>query len=113
MKLTITSILSAELTRRLNSYRLFIAGGEMDQATANHRYLCLQTALWMVAGGDTPAIRKPEEEVREEIQRWIRTIQRESTVATVHQDGRVVALLLEFLEKTKLITAGAVQTTLI
>jgi len=113
MQITLSDILSAELTRRLTAYKAMINTGEIAQSQANHRYLCLQTALWIVDGGTPPAIRKTEEETRAEIQRWSKEIQRNSTVKTMHQDGRVVALLVEFLEKTKPITAIPAQTRLI
>lgn len=113
MQFTLSDILSAELTRRLTAYKQGITAGDIERDTANHRYLCIQTALWIVDGGTPPAIRKTEEETRAEILRWSKEIQRNSTVKTMHQDGRVVALLQEFLEKTKPITAAPVQTRLI
>jgi len=111
MTLTITDILSAELTRCLLQYKQIANEGEKE--AANHRYLCIQTALWMVSGGKQPAIRKQTEEVRAEIVRWTKDIQRNSTVKTMHQDGRVVALLQEFLESTKPAVPAPVQTSLL
>src|SRR5690606_40789118 len=83
MQHTILSVIQAELTRRLTHYRDQVAAGHMDRETANFRYLCLQTAAW-VAGGEKPKTVTSEEETREEIQRWMREIQRDSTVATMH-----------------------------
>jgi hypothetical protein len=111
MQITITDILSAELTRCLQQYKQLVA--DDDKQTANHHYLCIQTALWMIQGGTAPAIRKTEQEVRADITRWMKDIQRNSTVRTMHADGRVVALLQEFLENTKPITPQPVQTSLI
>lgn len=111
MQITITDLLSAELTRLLLEYKRLSITEEKE--VANHRYLCIQTAIWMAGGGRQPAITKPVEEVRAEITRWMKQIQRDSTVATMHQDGRVVAMLQEFLENTKPLTAQPVQTTLI
>jgi len=112
MQHTILSVIQAELTRRLTHYRDQVAAGHMDRETANFRYLCLQTAAW-VAGGEKPKTVTSEEETREEIQRWMREIQRDSTVATMHHDGRVVALLTQFLQDTAPVTPEPVQTRLI
>lgn len=113
MQITLSDILAAELTRRLLAYKQLINAGEIERDTSNHRYLCIQTALWIVDGGTPPAIRKTEEETRAEVLRWSKEIQKNSTVKTMHSDGRVVALLQEFLEKTKPITAVPAQTRLI
>lgn len=112
MQYTLLSVIQAELTRRMTHYAALIARGDMDRETANFRYLCLQTAAW-IAGGDKPKTVTHDEETREEIQRWMREIQRNSTVETMHADGRVVALLTEFLEATKPGTSEPVQTRLI
>lgn len=113
MQITITDIIQVELSRRLSTYKDLVAAGQMDRDTANHRYLCLQTALWMAGGCERPAIHRAEADTRAEITRWMKQIQRDSTVATMHNDGRVVALLIDFLEKTKPITPHPVQTKLI
>lgn len=113
MQITITDILQAELTTRLKRYRSLVDSGEMDRDTANHRYLCIQTALWMAGGSDKPATVTTEDDTRAEIQRWIRTIQRDTTVATMHADGRVVELLTQFLETTKPVAPVPVQTSLL
>ncbi len=55
----------------------------------------------------------PLEEVRAEILRWMKDIQKNSTVKTMHHDGRVVAMLTEFLESTKPAAPAPVQTTLL
>lgn len=113
MQITITDILQAELTTRLKRYRSLVDSGEMDRDTANHRYLCIQTALWMAGGSDKPATVTTEDDTRAEIQRWIRTIQRDTTVATMHADGRLVAILEKFLEETRPITKQPEQTRLL
>lgn len=113
MQYTINDILQAELTTRLKAYRALVAEGKIDRDTANHRYLCIQTALWMAGGSEKPATAATAEDARAEILRWLKEIQRNSTAATMHADGRVVALLNEFLEKTKNITPVPVQTSLI
>lgn len=110
--LTILSIIQAELTRRLTHYADLVDRGHMDRETANFRYLCLQTAAW-IAGGDRPKTVTLHEETMDEIQRWMREIQRNSTVETMHADGRVVALLQEFLEANKPAVPAPVQTRLI
>jgi len=109
--MTLTQILSDEMTRCLREYKQLAEAA--DKETLNHRYLCLQTALWMEAGGTAPAIRKSDDEVRYIIRRWMTDIQRDSTVATMHHDGRVVALLSEFLDATKPVTAVPAQQRLI
>jgi hypothetical protein len=110
---TFATIAAAELTRRLTHYATLVAQGNMDKATANHRYLALQTALWMDSGGDPPKTLTTPEESREEIQRWIREINRNATVQSMHEDGRRVALLQQFLDNTKPITAAPAQLKLI
>jgi hypothetical protein len=111
MQITITDLLSAELTRRLLEYKKLSITEEKE--VANHRYLCIQTAIWMAGGGRQPAITKPVEEVRAEITRWMKEIQRNSTIATVHSDGRNVVMLNNFLESTKPVVQAPVQTTLL
>lgn len=107
----LTQILSEEMSRCLLEYKSL--AGYDDKDTLNHRYLCLQTALWMQEGGTAPAIRKTVDEIRTVIRAWVRDIQRDTTVATMHHDGRVVALLDQFLNDTKPITSLPAQTRLI
>lgn len=111
MQLTIASIISDEMTRCLQEYKRLAEQEHKD--ALNNRYLCLQTALWMAQGGKSPAIRMPEDQVRAVIRQWQKDIQRDSTVATMHHDGRVVAILQEFLDDTKPITAAPAQTKLV
>lgn len=86
----------------------------MDRETANFRYMCLETAAWW-AGAAKPhdSHIQPDFEVREEILRWIRTIQRETSTSTMHEDGRLVAQLREFLDETKAITKQPEQGRLL
>lgn len=111
MQLTIETVLSEEMSRCLSEYKSLAEYD--DKETLNNRYLCLQTAMWMQHGGAAPAIRKPVDEIRTVIRDWVRDIQRRSTIATMHHDGRVVGLLNDFLEQTKPITAGPAQLKLV
>lgn len=113
MELTIQTVISDELTRRLRTYKSAVEKCEMDRETANHRYLALQTALWMAGYMSEPATKTTVEEAREEVRRFIREINREATVETMYVDGRRVELLNQFLESSKPITPAPVQTTLI
>lgn len=118
MQYTIQDIINAELTNRLKNYRSIIASGSPEEvAESNRRYLCLQTALHIAGGTQTlpggVITKMPMEEVRAELLRWMKEIQKNSTVKTMHHDGRVVALLSEFLESTKPAAPAPVQTTLL
>jgi hypothetical protein len=97
-ELTISDLLSSELTRRLSNYNKLLQEEHIDRDTANHRYLCLQTALWMDTGADEPAVKKTREAVLDEMRRWRKVIQADSTVDTMHVDGRKVQLINEFIE---------------
>jgi len=85
----------------------------MDRDTANHRYLALQTACWMAGGMAEPATITTDEEARAEVRRFIREINRQATVQTMHHDGRRVQLLEKFLEETKPITKQPEQGRLL
>lgn len=109
---TIQTILSDELTSRLKTFKAAVESGDMDRATAVHRYLAMQTALWMAGYMAEPATVTTREEAREEIRLFIRQINRDTTVETMHQDGRRVAILEKFLEETRPITKQPEQTRL-
>lgn len=111
MRITITDILSAEMTRILLHYKQIAQEGEKE--IASHRYLCLLTALWMVGDCKQPVIPKTEEEVREEIRRFISDINRNATVQTMYTDGRRVELLNQFLETFRPAQPAPVQTSLL
>lgn len=121
MTITFTDIASAELTRRLTEYpQLVSAITDPSKQTAkreevNHRYLCLQTAIWMDSNGKAqkPAIVKTEEEVRAELIRWQKDIQKDSTVETMLRDGREVAIIQAFLDATAPVVALPVQTSIV
>ena len=113
MQLTIQTVISDELTRRLTAYATDVAAGRMDRDTANHRYLALQTACWMAGGMAKPATVTIDDEARDEIRRFIREINREATVETMHHDGRRVALLEKFLDDTRPITRQPEQGRLL
>ena len=113
MLITIQTVISDELTRRLRQYNYDVEEGRMDRETANHRYLALQTALWMAGYCAQPKIITTPEEAREEVQRFIREINRAATVHSMHHDGRRVALLEKFLEDTKPITKQPEQGRLL
>lgn len=112
MQHTLLDIIQAELTHRLTHYAAQVDAGHMDRETANHRYLALQTAAW-IAGADKPKTVTSDEETRDEIRRWIREINRNATVETMHHDGRRVALLEKFLEDTRPITKQPEQARLL
>lgn len=113
MQHTITTILSDELADRLKTFQAAVNAGHMDRETAVHRYLALQTACWMAGGMARPATVTTEEEAREEIRRFIREINRNATVQTMHTDGRRVALLEKLLEDTRPITKQPEQGRLL
>jgi phenylacetate-coenzyme A ligase PaaK-like adenylate-forming protein len=116
---TILTIISDELSHRLGQYKTLIAtaaesGREELRAELNHRYLCLQMAYYMAGGmRQPPAITKEQEAVHEELARWSREIQRNSTRETAIADGRRVAIITEFLEETKPIIAHQAQLNLL
>ena len=114
MKYKFNDIASAELSSRLTSYRQILThktGQALEETRAelNHRYFCLQTALWMDTHGKQPAIIKPEEDVRAELRRWMREIQRETTHESQYQDAEKIALIQSFLDATAPITPEPVQ----
>ncbi len=113
MHITIQTVISDELTARLKTFQQAVDSGLLDRATAVHRYLALQTALWMAGFCNEPAQKTTPEEAREEVQRFIREINRNATVETMHHDGRRVDILEKFLETTKPVTPAPVQTRLI
>jgi hypothetical protein len=118
MKHTVAAILNDELTVRLVSYANTLKSADPEEyeairAELNHRYLCLQTALYIEQGGKEPAISKTIEEIHAELRRWMREIQRTATVNTQYQAGRTIALLSEWIEQTKTITAAPAQTSLL
>lgn len=101
MQTTLTEIIQAELSHRLEAYKDLIESGALTRAQANAAYIALQTALWMAGGCEKPAMVSTNEEAREVIRDWIRTINREATATTLRADCMKVRLLEEFLEKTK------------
>jgi hypothetical protein len=113
MHVTIQTVISDELTRRLRQYQHDVEAGKMDRETANHRYLALQTALWIAGYMNEPATKTTQEEAREEVQRFIREINRDATVLTMYIDGHRVKLLEKFLNDTRPAVPAPIQTTLI
>lgn len=119
MTLTITTLISDELTGRLQRYQRLIATAtdssrEELRTELNHRYLCLQMAYYMAGGTkQPPAIQKELDDVHDELRRWMRDIQRNSRKETMIVDGRCIALITELIEQTKPITALPEQTRLI
>lgn len=114
MTITFSDIASVELTRRLSAYRSILAGTpqesiEEKRTELNHRYLCLQWAVFMDSGGIRPATNKELDEVHEELRRWMREIQRESTVQTMHADGKKIAIIQCFLDATRPVLPASVQ----
>lgn len=110
---TFIGLVSAELSRRLETYRDLIDSNAITRDQANAAYLALQTALWLAGGCEKPAITSTREEAREEIRRWRREINRNATVESMYTDSRVVRLLDEFLENTRPVSADPVQTRLL
>lgn len=113
MHVTIQTVISDELTRRIRQYKSDVEAGRMDRETANHRYLALQTALWMAGYMSEPATKTTTEEAREEVRRFIREINRATTVETMYDDGRRVQVLKNFLNDTKPAVPAPVQKTLL
>lgn len=121
MTITFTAIASAELTSRLSAYQTILqstsdaAAREEKREQLNHRYICLQTAIWIDANGKgpKPAIIKSPEEVRSELIRWMKDIQKDSTVQTMHRDGRDIAIIQAFLAATAPVVAQPVQTSIV
>jgi hypothetical protein len=118
MKHTVASILNDELTVRLVAYANTLKAADPEEyeairAELNHRYLCLQTALYIEQGGKEPAISKTIDEIHAELRRWMREIQRTATVNTQHHIARTIAMVTEWIEQTKEITAAPAQQKLI
>ncbi len=118
MKTTISQIFQAELSRRLVSYKEHLAVVPADESTAlreqlNHRYLCLQMAASIEDKTTRPAITKSIEQVHAELRRWMIELQRDATVANYHEIGRTIALITEWMEKTKPITATPTQLSIV
>jgi len=110
--------IDTELTRCLKQYPGIIARTpDQYQSTVrdelNHRYLCIQTAAWIIdQNRPRPAVVKSDEEVRAALIRWQKDIQRDSTVNTIHQDGRTIAALQEVIDNLKPIIAQPEQKQL-
>ena len=86
------------MTMRKALYPGWIADGTMDQATANHRFLCLSTACYILGNGNKPTVIKPLDDVLHELSTWKRTIQRESTPATARGDGQRIGHIEAFIK---------------
>lgn len=103
--------IDSELTRCLKQYPGMIARAPRDlesqvREELNHRYLCIQTAAWIIdQNRPRPAVVKSDEEVRAALIRWQKDIQRDSTVKTLHHDGRIIAALQLVVDSLKPITA--------
>lgn len=117
MTIDFTYIIEQELSQRLTEYKRVLANTpdealETKREELNHRYLCLQTALWMNTGANKPAIVKDPEEARTELRRWMTEIQRNSTADTMRNDGRKIAIITDFLERTKPVIPAPTQLTI-
>lgn len=110
MQHTLTELIEIEIKDRTAVYREMVARREMDRDTANHRLGLLRSAL-RIAQGQPDTYN--ELELRTEITRWMTRLQRNSTVNTMHYDGRVVQMLSELLEQMKPIQRNLVQTRLL
>lgn len=108
-------LIDSELTRCLRDYPAIIARAPQDLESQvrhelNHRYLCLQTAAWIIDQKRLrPAVVKSDEDVRAALIRWQKDIQRDSTVKTMHQNGRMIAALQEVVDALNPITAQPEQ----
>lgn len=97
-KQKLISIFHIEMTFRKALYPQQIADKVLSSETANHRYYCLATALYMIEQGRPPAEIKPLPDVLAEILRWSKHIQRNATKATMRGDGQRIAVLTAFIE---------------
>lgn len=107
--------IDTELTRCLKEYpRIIEQTPDVYQsqvrAELNHRYLCLQTAAWIIdQKRPRPGVVKPDEEVSAALVRWQKDIQKNSTAKSMHADGRIIAALQLIVDALKPITAQPEQ----
>jgi len=95
-----------ELDRRLLSWKQQVTDGVMDRNTANHRHLCLQSALLVLKDGRTDIYGKTLPEIKAELELWLRETKKEKgeqvlkrliDAATAKRDITIVKNAVDFL----------------
>jgi len=118
MKTTISDIFQAELTRRLVSYKEQLAYAKTEEFNdlrqqLNHRYICIQMAASIEDNTARPLVTKQIEDVHAELRRWMIEMQRDAVVSNYREIGRTIALITEWIEKTKPIQQLPTQLTIV